>query len=90
MVHGREHNGETFEFGVSGYVYNNVFLLFDRPTRSLWYPLDDTQWTAVGGPRLGDVIPFIEEPRVMPLGEWLEQHPNSTVLLGDKRAFPDG
>ena len=90
MVHGREHNGETFEFGVSGYVYHNVFLLFDRPTRSLWYPLDDTEWTAIGGPRLGDVIPFIEEPGVVPLGEWLELHPNSTVLLGDKRDFSNG
>ena len=85
MVHGREQDGETFEFGVSGYVYRNTFLLYDRPTRSLWYPLDAERWTAISGPRRGDVIPFIEEPGVMPLREWLELHPTSTVLLGDKR-----
>ena len=90
MVHGRENNGETFEFGVSGYVYRNTFILYDRPTRSLWYPLDDTKWTAISGPRRGDVIPFIVEPGVMPLGEWRAEHPQTRVLLGDKRDFEAG
>ena len=88
MVHGRENDGDIFEFGVSGYVYRNTFLLYDRPTRSLWYPLDDENWTAISGSRLGDRIPFVDEPCVVPLSEWLEQHPTSTVLLGDKAGFP--
>ncbi len=87
MVHGREHDGEAFEFGVSGYVYRNTFILYDRPTKSLWYPLDDEKWTAISGPRRGDVIPFIEEPGVVTLGEWRKEHPRTTVLLGDRRDF---
>lgn len=72
------------EFGVSGYVHKNIFLIFDRRTESLWYPLDDSKWTAISGPRKGESIPFIEEPPVIKLGEWRAKHPKTTVLLGSK------
>lgn len=85
MVHSREKNGEIDEFGVSGYVHNNVFLIYDRKTKSLWWPLDDTKWTAISGPRKGETIPFLEEPPVVSLGEWRKKHPNTKVLLGSKR-----
>ncbi len=85
MVHGREIDGNIDEFGVSGYTYRNTFILYDRRTTSLWYPLDDTQWTAISGPRRGETIPFIEEPGVVPLGIWRQQHPETLVLLGDER-----
>ncbi|MCP4247488.1 MAG: DUF3179 domain-containing protein [bacterium] len=85
MVHGREIEGQVDEFGVSGYVHKNVFLIFDRRTESLWYPLDDEKWTAISGPRQGETIPFIEEP-VLSLGEWRAKHPNTEVLLASKSA----
>lgn len=72
------------EFGVSGYVYQNTFLIFDRATDSLWYPLDDQGWTAVAGPRQGEFIPFLEVPAPLPLGEWRERHPDTVVLLGSQ------
>ncbi|RME37630.1 MAG: DUF3179 domain-containing protein, partial [Planctomycetota bacterium] len=64
MVHGRKTKAGTDEFGVSGYVYKNVFLIYDRKTESLWYPLDNEKWTAIAGPRKGETIPFLEEPPV--------------------------
>ena len=82
MVHGRTTGGEIDEFGVSGYVHENTFLIFDRRTESLWYPLDDKQWTAISGKRKGETIPFIEKPGLIPLGEWRKLHPNTKVLLG--------
>lgn len=85
MVHGRQNRASVDEFGVSGYVYKDVFLIFDRKTESLWYPLDDTKWTAVSGPRKGETIPFIAEPPVVRLGEWQDKHPNTVVLLGSRR-----
>ncbi len=85
MVHGRDIDGNVDEFGVSGYTHRNTFILYDRRTTSLWYPLDDTQWTAISGPRRGETIPFIEEPGVVPLGIWRRQHPETVVLLGDER-----
>lgn len=86
MVHGREgKRGETDEFGVSGYVYKNVFLIFDRKTESLWYPLDHTKWTAISGPRKGETLPFVSEPDLIPLGVWRKQHPDTVVLLGSRK-----
>ncbi len=87
MVYGREFDGEIDEFGTSGYVYRNTFVLYDRGTNSLWYPLDDEKWTAIAGPRKGETIPFIQEPKPMMLAEWREMHPNTLVLLGDRADF---
>lgn len=85
-VHDREYRGEVHEWGVSGYVYRNVFLVFDRATESLWYPFDDEGWTAVAGPRQGEELPYtLLEP--MPLGQWRELHPDTEVLLSDRSGF---
>jgi hypothetical protein len=84
VVHGRENDGQVDQFGVSGYVYKDVFVIFDRRTESLWYPLDDTHWTAIAGPRKGETIPVTAEPPVIPLGQWRKQHPATVVLLGSK------
>ena len=84
MVHGREKNGTVDEFGLSGYVYKNVFLIFDRRTESLWYPFECAKWTAVSGPRQGETISVISRPGVVPLGEWRKKHPDTVVLLGSK------
>lgn len=85
VVCGREKDGQVDQFGVSGYVYKNVFLVFDRRTESLWYPLDDKGWTAVSGPRKGEVIPSTAKPPIVTLGEWRKRHPNTKVLLGSRR-----
>ena len=87
MVHGRVNGGAIDDFGVSGYVYKDVFLLYDRRTESLWYPLDDKQWTAISGPRKGETIPFIAKPGPIPLGEWRKLHPKTRVLLGDRASI---
>ena len=88
MVHGRAtKDGKIDEFGVSGYVYKNVFIIFDRRTESLWYPLDEKGWTAVSGPRKGEKIAFIDETPVVSLGDWRKKHPNTLVLLGSKKAI---
>jgi len=86
VVHGREIEGRIDEFGVSGYVYKDIFLIYDRKTESLWWPLDDDGWTAIAGPRKGEKIPFLEEPPVVRLGEWRKKHPDTVVLLGSKAA----
>ena len=90
MVHDRTNEGKADEFGVSGYVYKNVFLIYDRRTESLWWPLDDDKWTAVSGPRKGETIPFIEKPAPVSLGKWRAKHPDTTVLLGSKARVERG
>ena len=88
-MNGRELGEHVDQFGVSGYTYRNTFIIFDRRTESLWYPLDADRWTAISGPRQGETIPFIEEPGVVPLGLWREQYPETVVLLGDRRDWPE-
>jgi predicted metalloprotease with PDZ domain len=60
---------------------DHVFVLYDRATQSVWYPGEDQTLQAVGGLRKGASIPFLDEPAPITLAEWLEQHPESTVLL---------
>ena len=84
MVHGREKDGEPEVFGVSGYTRRNTFLMFDRATESLWYPLDEGKWTAISGKRKGETIPFMDKPAPVRLGEWRKKHPETLVLLGSK------
>lgn len=89
MVHGRENDGdpetEPDRFGVSGYTRHNTFLMYDRKTESLWYPLKEGKWTAIAGPRRGEEIQFEQKPRPIPLGLWRRKHPGTVVLLGSKK-----
>jgi len=85
VVYGREKDGKVDEFGTSGYVYKDVFIIYDRKTLSLWYPFSGKEWTAISGPRKGEKIPITSEPAPIPLGKWRKEHPKTTVLLGSKR-----
>lgn len=88
MVHGREVNGQLTTFGTTGYTLRNVFLIYDRLTQSVWYPLGDDAMDSIGGSTLGDRIPFIEKPPIMPLAKWLERYPQSVVLYADSSRMP--
>jgi hypothetical protein len=43
-------DGERVEFGTTGYTMGNVFVLYDRASDSVWYPLNDNSCDAVSGP----------------------------------------
>lgn len=75
-VYGREVEGRTLEFGVSGLLYNHGFLLYDRQTESLW-----VQFTgeAVAGPLAGKKLPELRVRRET-LDVWLARYPRSRVL----------
>ncbi len=89
VVYGREVGGRTTTFGTSGYTYDNTFVLYDRATESLWYPLDDRGLTAVSGPEKGQRIAFSAKPARMKLGAWRRLHPRTDVLLGDRSQVRD-
>ena len=83
MVYGRQIDGRVMTFGTTGYTHDQTFLLYDRSTRSTWYPLHPGQMNAVSGTRAGRVLPFEARPQPMRLSQWLADHPNSLVLVGD-------
>jgi predicted metalloprotease with PDZ domain len=77
----REIDGKAVQFGTSGYTMDHVFVLYDRATGSVWYPLGDKTLDAVAGAKRGDSIDFLSKPSPQPLSTWLEKHPGSEVLL---------
>jgi hypothetical protein len=81
VVYGREINGEEVTFGLSGYTMKNVFVLYDRSSKSVWYPLTETHLHATSGSLRGATIEFLAKPAPMPLGEWRTLHPDTKVLL---------
>jgi len=83
VVYGREVDGKETTFGTTGYTYNSIFMLYDRLTKTVWYPLDDGAFDGVGGEKLGGKIPFLAEPPIVTLGQWRKEHPNTQVLLKD-------
>ena len=77
-------DGETYNFGTSGFLYRSNKLMYDRNTRTLW-----NQFT--GEPVLGPLVGALDlEGKPLRLNllpvvlstyeDWLERHPDSVVL----------
>lgn len=77
----RRIEGREVEFGTTGYTMENVFVLYDRATSSLWYPLDEATFAAVAGDNKGKRLAILEEPPSLALGEWVDAWPDTLVLL---------
>ena len=70
---------EDWQFAVSGLLYNNNLLMFDRQTESLWSQL---LGRAVAGPAVGqslEKVPYV----LTTWQEWTNRHPQSMVLTTD-------
>jgi hypothetical protein len=76
VVWERTAKGRVLEFGVSGLLYREQFLLFDRETESLWAQYEGV---AVAGPLLGAKLERVPS-RQEPVGAWMNRHPVSTIL----------
>jgi len=77
----REIDGRTVEFGTTGYTKDNTFVLYDRDTQSVWYPLGDNTFDAVSGERQGTSVDFLDKPDPVALGAFLDDHPDAMILL---------
>lgn len=68
---------EPLRFGVSGKLWREVLVLYDRQTRSLW---SQRTGQAIAGPLSGsefEVLPSV----IVEWGSWREHHGDSTVLV---------
>ena len=76
MAFNAEINNKSFEFGVSGLLYNSDVLLYDRQTGSLWSQILKTSVTgAMSGTRL-TAIPLSHTT----WQDWYARHPTTDVL----------
>jgi hypothetical protein len=89
-VYDSELNGQDVTFGTSGFLYQNNKLMYDRTTNSLWHSL-------TGKPVVGELASSGIELRRYPVtvtswGEWLAEHPETTVVdidTGFRRRYLD-
>ena len=81
----RSVNGQEFEFGVSGLLYNSDLLMYDRNTEALWSQINGT---AVVGELSGARLEFYPS-EIMTWGDWRNTYPDSEVLTTDTGAARD-
>ena len=85
-MYSTEINGETTEFGTSGMLYRSNKLMYDRATETLWHQF---RGEPVVGPLAGTGIRLEILPNVLTTwGEWLEEHPDTTVISNDTGVYP--
>jgi hypothetical protein len=85
-VYSTNFDGERVEFGTSGMLYRSNKLMYDRKTNTLW-----NQFTGVpaAGPLVGTGMRLELLPVVTTTwGEWLEAHPDTTVLAQETGLYP--
>lgn len=72
-------NGQVLSFGVSGLLYNNDVLLYDRQTNSLWSQL---MAQAISGPLKGHRLNSLVVTHST-WSDWQKMHPATQVLSAD-------
>ena len=78
-MYAREVNGQVLDFGVSGKLYRNVLVMYDRQTESLWSQL---LGKAIIGPMKGTPLTMLPAT-VMTWGVWRQEHPDGLLLKKD-------
>ncbi len=67
---------QTYEFGISGLLYNSNVLLYDRTDNALW---SQAGLIAVSGPNAGKSLTHLSGWEITTFSDWREAHPDSTV-----------
>ena len=78
-------DGEPLVFGVSGKLWRQALVLFDRQGGNLW---SQVTHQAIAGPRTGDVLETVTS-EITTWGSWHRRHPETMVLVDSSRAATD-
>ncbi len=76
----REINGEVLQFGVSGKLYKDALVMFDRKTGSLWTQVDGS---VLRGKMKGNQLKTIPLTQTT-WKEWKRLHPNTLILKKER------
>jgi len=78
----RRVDGEETVFGVSGRLWRDDLVMYDRATESLWSQI---LGAAIRGPRAGERLTLVPSS-LTGWGEWQDTHPETRVLLPPPRS----
>jgi len=76
-VYSRNVDGKTLQFGVSGKLWRNAFLLFDRETKSMWSHFTGD---CIAGDHVGKSLEIVTSTPRITFASWRERHPTTLVL----------
>jgi len=76
----RRLGGKTYEFGISGMLYNSNVLLYDRTDDALW---SQVGFMAVSGPNAGKSLKHLGGWEITTFANWSAERPGSTVATLD-------
>lgn len=77
-MYSRRINGKTLTLAPSGWTYNDVFVITDRETGSLWYPKRNGL-KSIQGAYFGQKLPKIDSEDTV-WGDWKMEYPGSLLL----------
>jgi len=76
-VYSRVVQGKTLTFGVSGKLWNNALVMYDRETNSLW---SHVSGAAIRGPLQGKRLTMLAATPRVTWAAWRRLHPNTLAL----------
>ncbi|GIV03255.1 MAG: hypothetical protein KatS3mg015_2085 [Fimbriimonadales bacterium] len=85
-MYGREVKGRELHFGVSGMLWRNALVMYDRETDTLW-----SHYTgeAIEGELKGERLEMLQAVPRVAWKDWIKQHPNTKVLVVNGKAYAE-
>lgn len=83
MVHDRRIDGKPFTFGNAGGLFMNAMTWWDHETESVW----SQPWGRAIEGELRGVQLFLLPSRLVPFGEWRQEHPDGQVMMTGYNRF---
>lgn len=76
---------KVLTIAASGWTYDNLFVLYDRETESMWYNLPGTsELTCIAGAYEGRTLAELDSQYV-PWNQWVADNPTSRYLWVGRR-----
>lgn len=77
-MYSRVLNGKLLTLAPSGWTYKRTFVLYDKESLSLWYPVRDGL-VGISGEHLDEFLPRLNSVSTQ-WRWWVDDHPDSKVL----------
>ena len=85
-MYSREIDGQTLTLAPSGWTYKRTFVLYDKETQTLWYPLPGTSGlTGISGPLADRFLPELKYTQTN-WDQWHRENPD-TKHMKYERSF---